>query len=167
MKYRDIVLNGSDGLQFRLVKYSDRYNSCLDNFKDADKSLVECVRECPKIYSELSDHQSYMIFDNKQDICIGIVYIGTSCDERNLDVRLQLDESKFNNKNDMFVAINQIIDVLGYCFRDMDNIEVNMVSDIDLSGYDTKYKKMVYDAKLVTYMFANKINGKKRIYRGK
>lgn len=165
MKYRDIVLNGSDGLQFKLVKYNDKYKLCLEGFKNLDSRLADCVINCPKIYSELSEHQSYMIFDNKQDICIGVIYIGISCDERNLEVRLQLDESKILDKDSLMNVADQIIDVLGYCFRDKDNIEVDMVNDIYLSEYDMKYKKMVYDAKIVTYMFVNKIHGKKRVYR--
>jgi len=164
MKYRDVILNGSDGFQFKLVKYRDEYNVILDNFYNVDEELLDCVKEFPKIYSELSDYQSYIIFDNKKDICIGLVCIGTSCDEKDLEVKIQVDEREFSIGEEFYIIVDQIIDILGYCFRNMNNIEVDLVNKIDLSNYSDKYKKIIYDEKMITYVFCNKIDGKKRVY---
>lgn len=166
MIYKDIVLNGPNGFEFKLIKYNDNYSSLLTNFTNPDKNLINFVKKCPKLYSESSECQSYMILD-KEYTCIGIIYIGTSCDELDLEVKLQLDEKKFTNETDIYNTIDQIIDVLGYCYRDKNHIEVNLVNNIDLSKYDPKYQKKIYDKNLTTYIFPNKINGKKRKYKRK
>ena len=115
MKYKSISLNGTDNYQYSLVKYEDKYKHILDSMEGIDTNLIDSVIACPVIYSINSDHQAYMIVKD-DDIGVGATYIGTSTDEKDLEVKLQLDESKFANETEMYMLINQLVDSLGlYC----------------------------------------------------
>jgi len=158
MKYRSITLNGNKDHIFSLVKYNEVYKEYLEEFRKINCELADCVEQCPKIYSELSEHQCYMIF---RDEChyVGAIYIGTSTDEKNLEIKLQFDEKYFESKNEIFIVIEQIIDSLGLYLYDKENIEIDLINDIDLSLFNKfKYKKKVYDEKKTTYTCTNKQN---------
>ena len=94
MKYRSITLNGNKRHNYRLVKYTTEYKIDLEELKNINYELAECVEQCPTIYSEQSDHQSYMIFNGRRN-CVGAIYIGTSSDEKNLEIKLQFKEEDF------------------------------------------------------------------------
>lgn len=156
MKYKSISLNGNKDYKYSLVKYEDKYKDILDSMEEIDVNLIGSVMECPVIYSINSDHQAYMIVKG-DDIGVGATYIGTSTDEKDLEVKLQLDESKFNNETEMYMLINQLIDSLGlYCY-DKENIYINLVNEIDLSKYNClKYKREYLLPNISTYVCSNK-----------
>ena len=156
MKYRSITLNGNKNHQYKLVKYNDENSIKLLKLNNPDKELVDCVKEWPKVYSELSEHQSYMIYDHKK--CVGLICITTSTNERNLELKVWFDDKYFESNNEILNVIYQLIDSLGLYFYDKENIEIELVNDIDLSKIDSfKFKKNIYDENLTTYMCSNKI----------
>ena len=135
MKYKNIVLNGNDGYQYSLVKYERDCFYIFDSLQNLDRNLVRIVREGPIIYSENSDYQPYMLVKNK-GIVVGVAIIMTSCDKKDLEALVQLDEEKFRTKRDMEEMIDQLIDSLAlYCY-DKENIVVNLENDIDLEKYN-------------------------------
>ena len=93
MKYKSISLNGNKDYQYSLVKYEDKYKHILDSMEGIDTNLIDSVIACPVIYSINSDHQAYMIVKD-DDIGVGATYVGTSTDEKDLEVKLQLDAVK-------------------------------------------------------------------------
>ena len=158
MKYRNITLNGNKEYLYSLIKYSEKYTKHLEEFRRINPELSKDVEMCPKIYSELSEHQSYMIFRDNY-ACVGIIYIGTSIDEKNLEVKVQFDEKCFQTKNDIVALIEQLIDSLGLYFYNKESIEIELLNNIDLSQYKRfKFKKKLYDEKLTTYIYSNKGN---------
>ncbi len=156
MKYKSISLNGTDNYQYSLVKYEDKYEHILDPMEEIDDNLINLVKTCPKIYSVNSDHQAYMIVKG-DDIGVGATYIGTSTDEKDLEVKLQLDESKFTNETEMYMLINQLVDSLGlYCYE-RENIYINLINKIDLSKYNgLKYNREYLLPNISTYICSNK-----------
>lgn len=135
MRYRSITLTDPELI---FIKYENRYEKYLEEMKQLDDKLVSLVVKCPSIYSELSDHQSYMIFKGMFN-CIGAIYIGTSTDEQDLEIDIQFIEEKFKNKEDITKVLEKIIDSLKfYCF-DKKNIRIHLFNDIDLEN--TKYAK--------------------------
>ena len=158
MKYRSITLNGNKRHNYRLVKYTTEYKIDLEELKNINYELAECVEQCPTIYSEQSDHQSYMIFNGRRN-CVGAIYIGTSSDEKNLEIKLQFKEEDFRTQEDVVAVIEQLIDSLGLYFSDKESIEIELCNDIDLSKFNSaRFKKKVYDAKLTTYICSNQRN---------
>ena len=141
MKYKSISLNGTDKYQYSLVKYEEKYNNIIKQLKTINADLLNSVLQCPIIYSEDSEHQAYMIVKG-DDIGVGATYIGTSCDEKDLEVTLQLDESEFASETEMYMLVNQLVDSLGlYCYE-RENIYINLINKIDLSKYNAlKYKR--------------------------
>ena len=155
MKYRDITLNSRNNFKFKLVKYNKDYELDLSKFYKPNEKILDCVRTFPTIYSELSEEQSYIILDDN-DSCIGIIVIGTSCDEKNLEISLQIDYIKFLDERKAYFIINEIVDALGFCFCDKKRIEIT--TDIDLCKYDSKYEKRFYDKNVIRYIYQNKVN---------
>ena len=157
MKYKSISLNGTDKYQYSLVKYEEKYNDIIKQLKTINVDLLNSVLQCPKIYSEESEHQAYMIVKG-DDIGVGATYIGTSCDEKDLEVTLQLDESEFSNETEMYMLVNQLVDSLGlYCYE-RENIYINLINKIDLSKYNAlKYKREYHYMSMDTYCCNNKM----------
>lgn len=156
MKYKSISLNGNKDYQYSLVKYEDKYNIILKHLKNINADLLNSVWQCPILYSEESDHQAYMIVRDVNE-GVGATYIGTSTDEKDLEVTLQLDEDKFDDEVDMYKLINQLVDSLGRYFYDKENIYINLVNKIDLSIYNSlKYKRQVHYMSMDTYCCNNK-----------
>ena len=155
MKYKSISLNGTDNYQYSLVKYEDKYKYILDSMEGIDTNLIDSVMACPVIYSINSDHQAYMIVKG-DDIGVGATYIGTSTDEKDLEVKLQLDESKFANETEMYMLINQLVDSLGlYCYE-RKNICIELLNKIDLSKYNClKYNREYLLPNIFTYVCSN------------
>ena len=155
MKYKSISLNGTDNYQYSLVKYEDKYKYILDSIEGIDTNLIDSVMACPVIYSINSDHQAYMIVKG-DDIGVGATYIGTSTDEKDLEVKLQLDESKFANETEMYMLINQLVDSLGlYCYE-RKNICIELLNKIDLSKYNClKYNREYLLPNIFTYVCSN------------
>lgn len=155
MKYKSISLNGTDNYQYSLVKYEDKYKHILDSMEGIDTNLIDSVIACPVIYSINSDHQAYMIVKD-DDIGVGATYIGTSTDEKDLEVKLQLDESKFTNETEMYMLINQLVDSLGlYCYE-RENIYIYLKNKIDLSKYNgSKYNRKYLLPNIFTYVCSN------------
>ena len=124
--------------------------------KGIDDYLIDSVIACPVIYSLVSNHQAYMLVKD-DDIGVGATYIGTSTDEKDLEVKLQLDESKFTNETEMYMLINQLVDSLGlYCYE-RENIYIYLKNKIDLSKYNgLKYKEMCLFPHVSTYVCSNK-----------
>lgn len=158
MKYRSISLNGNKGRQYSLVKYSDEYKNYLKELRKMNKELAYLVEECPKIYSELSEHQSYMIFQGRC-MCVGAINIGTSTNEKNLEIEVELNEKYFDSQVEIVRVIEQLIESLKLYFFDKENIEINLINNIDLSKVNPyEYHKTVYNEKLTTYICSNKRN---------
>lgn len=155
MKYKSISLNGTDKHQYSLVKYEDKYKSILDSMEGIDDYLIDSVIACPVLYSVNSDHQAYMLVKD-DDIGVGATYIGTSTDEKDLEVKLQLDESKFTNETEMYMLINQLVDSLGlYCYE-RKNIYIKLMNKIDLSKYNgLKYNREYLLPNISTYVCSN------------
>jgi len=156
MKYRSITLNGNKGVPYALVKYTKEYKRYLEKLRELNPELADSVEQGPKIYSEQSEHQSYMIFSGRRD-CVGAIYIGTSTDEKNLEIKLHFKEKYFKTNYDIVAVIEQLVDSLGLYFYDKENIEIELCNDIDLSQFNKyRFKKKVYDAKLTTYTCSNR-----------
>lgn len=156
MKYKSITLNGNKGVPYSLVKYTKEYKRYLEKLRELNPELADCVEQCPKIYSEQSEHQSYMIFSGRRD-CVGAIYIGTSIDEKTLEIKLQFDEKYFKTNADIVAVIEQLVDSLGLYFYDKENIEIELCNDIDLSQFNKfRFKKQVYDDKITTYTCSNR-----------
>ena len=156
MKYKSISLNGTDKYQYSLVKYEEKYNDIIKQLKTINVDLLNSVLQCPKIYSEESEHQAYMIVKG-DDIGVGATYIGTSCDEKDLEVTLQLDEEKFDDDLDMYKFIEQLVDSLGRYFYEKNNVYINLINKIDLSKYNGfKYKREYHYMSMDTYCCSNK-----------
>ena len=156
MKYKSISLNGTDKYQYSLVKYEKKYNDIIKQLKTINVDLLNSVLQCPKIYSEESEHQAYMIVKG-DDIGVGATYIGTSCDEKDLEVTLQLDEEKFDDDLDMYKFIEQLVDSLGRYFYEKNNVYINLINKIDLSKYNGfKYKREYHYMSMDTYCCSNK-----------
>ena len=155
MKYKSISLNGTDKHQYSLVKYEDKYKSILDSMEGIDDYLIDSVIACPVLYSVNSDHQAYMLVKD-DDIGVGATYIGTSTDEKDLEVKLQLDKSKFTDETEMYMLINQLVDSLGlYCYE-RKNIYINLINKIDLSKYNgLKYNRKYLLPNIFTYVCSN------------
>ena len=162
MKYENIVMIGKNGSTFKFVKYSDEYEKLLSEFNNPNIKILSCVKSFPTTYSELSEEQSYLIL-NIIDRCIGIIFIGTSCDEKDLEIKIQLDETKFSSARELCFITDEIVDRLGYCFRDKDYIEVILANNINLCDFSSKYLRKVYDSNLTTFIFPNTLNGQKQI----
>lgn len=158
MKYRSISLNGNKHRQYNLVKYNDDYKYYLKELRKMNKSLADLIEICPKIYSELSEHQSYMIFEGIY-ACVGAINIETSTDEKNLEIEVELNEKHFDSQGKIIMVIEQLIESLKLYFFDKENIEINLINDIDLSKFNPyEYQKKIYDEKLTTYICSNKLN---------
>lgn len=167
MKYRSISLNGTKLYQYSLVKLDKTDNNPLEELRTKhyltelrkiNKRLADYVENGPKIYSELSEHQSYMIFcgNNK---CVGAINIEPSTDEKNLEIELQFDEKHFKSQEEMLEVLEQVVESLKLYFYDKENIEIKLNHNIDLSKIDPfKYQKKVYDENLTTYMCSNEQN---------
>lgn len=155
MKYKSISLNGTDNYQYSLVKYEDKYKDILGSMKEIDVNLIDSVIAGPRIYSVDSDHQAYMLVKD-DDIGVGATYIGTSTDEKDLEVTLQLDEDKFDDEVDMYKLINQLVDSLGlYCYE-RENIYICLKNKINLSKYNSlKYKEVYLLPNISTYICSN------------
>jgi len=111
MKYRSITLNGNKGVPYALVKYTKEYKRYLEKLRELNPELADSVEQGPKIYSEQSEHQSYMIFSGRRD-CVGAIYIGTSTDEKNLEIKLHFKEKYFKTNYDIVAVIEQLVDSL-------------------------------------------------------
>lgn len=158
MKYRNISLNGNKGWHYNLVKYNDEYKKYLVELRNMNEELADSVELCPKIYSELSEHQSYMIFQGEYR-CVGAIKIGTSTDKKNLEIEVQLNEKHFTSQQEIIKVIEQLIESLKLYFFDKENIEINLINNIDLSKVNSyKYHQKVYDENLITYTCTNKKN---------
>ena len=155
MKYKSISLNGTDKHQYSLVKYEDKYKSILDSMEGIDDYLIDSVIACPVLYSVNSDHQAYMIVRDVNE-GVGATYIGTSTDEKDLEVKLQLDKSKFTDETEMYMLINQLVDSLGlYCYE-RKNIYIKLMNKIDLSKYNgLKYNRKYLLPNIFTYVCSN------------
>ncbi len=160
MRYRSITLNNCEKDQFVLIKYSEEYKEYLEELRRMNEYLASSVEKCPTIYSELCDHQSYMIFSGETN-CIGAIYIATSTDEKNLEIEVHFIEEKFENKEGIIDVLEQIISTLGfYCF-DKENIEIHLLNNIDLEKINKyKYKKNCISENITTYTTTNKFNNK-------
>ena len=160
MKYRNITLNGNIDSQYSLIKYNDEYKYHLEELRKLNKELADSVENCPKIYSENSEEQSYMIMRDNRD-CVGAIYIGTSTNEKNLEIKVHFNEKYFKSPEHIAKIIEMLIDSLSLYFYDKENIEIHLVNNIDLSKYNKyKFKKKIYDQNLTTYIFSNECNYK-------
>ena len=111
MKYRNISLNNSSEVSYELVKYEEKYNKYLNDLKTLDDTLVSSVINCPKIYSEESPEQSYMIIRDNYEL-IGAINIGMTFDEQDLFVKLQLIENYFGNKEEITDFLEILVESL-------------------------------------------------------
>jgi len=158
MKYRSITLNENFRSMYSLVKYTDEYKRHLEEYRKVNPELADYVKNFPEVFSEESDHQSYMII---RDIhhCIGAIYIGTSTNEKDLEIKIHFDEKYLRTEIAIGEMIDQIVESLGLYFYDKENIEIELVNNVDLSEHNCfKYKKKVYDENLTTYIYSNKKN---------
>ena len=160
MKYRNITLNGNYQSQYSLIKYNDEYKYHLEELRKLNKELADYVENCPKIYSENSEEQSYMIMRNNRD-CVGAIYIATSTNELNLEIKVHFNEKYFESPEHIVKNIEKLVESLSLYFYDKENIEIQLVNNIDLSKFNKyKFKKKIYDENLTTYIFSNEVNNK-------
>lgn len=161
MRYRSITLNENEMFQYSLVKYEEKYKENLEELNGVNEYLVDSVKKCPHIYSELSEHQSYMIFRGSHT-CVGAINIGTSTDEKNLEVKVEFIENKFDSKENLIGVLEQLVTSLGMFFFDKDNIEVRMYNDISLEDLNKyayhKYQPNYLFENVTTYTISNKQN---------
>lgn len=160
MRYRSISLNDNKKYQFSLVKYTEEYQAQLAEIKEMNEELAVYIENCPKIYSEQSDQQNYMIFC-ETDICIGAITIGTSTDEKNLEIKVQFIEEKFEDKESIVAVLEQLLTSLGmYCY-DRENIEIHLLNNIDLEKVNKyQYKKNCLFENVTTYTISNQYNNR-------
>ena len=154
MRYRNISLNGKD-VNYHLVKYEDKFKRQLEDLKKIDERLALSVVNCSKSFSELSEYQCYMILDDFQSL-VGCLQLAPSTDDRNLEVTLKYDENKFNERKSFNEFFKILLDSLGLFGAKYENLEVRFLNDVDLSRYLCQRK--VYDEKLTTYIFSNRLN---------
>ena len=159
MKYKSISLNGSiHGHEYGLLKYEDKYQSYLEEFERVSPKFAAGIKEGARIYSELSDYQDYMILEDEK-LCIGGVFIGTSCDEENLEIKVSLLENHFENEDAMAQFLDFLGESLKWYFPEMKNLEIRLENVVDLSKYfPLKYRKDVYSEFLTTYTCSNSRN---------
>ena len=165
MEYRNIMLTKNNKWPLALIKYTEEYRKYLEQIKWFNRELADIIEKSPKIYSELSDHQSYMIFLG-EDYCIGGINIATSCDEKNLELEIHFNEKYIYLPEEINEITEHIVDGLSYNYPNKENIEIRLLNNVDLSRYHKyKYIKKVYDEKLTTYTCKNKYKntGIKRI----
>lgn len=150
MRYRSITLNENEMFQYSLVKYEEKYKENLEELNGVNEYLVDSLKKCPHIYSESSEHQSYMIFRGSHT-CVGAINIGTSTDEKNLEIKVEFIENKFDSKENLIGVLEQLVTSLGMFFFDKDNIEVRMYNDINLEDLN----KYAYHKYQPNYLFEN------------
>lgn len=162
MRYKNIRLKNRS--KFNLQKYNEHQEMLvsyleegIEKLKRIDSTLADAVIKCPSIYSELSDHQAYFITRGLFDY-VGSIYIGTSTDEKDLEVKLYLDEDRFIEESQMIKLIGEIVDSLCFYCWDKKNIEIKLVNDIDLQSIDNSFEKQVYSPNNIGYKKANKYN---------
>lgn len=158
MRYRSISLNGNRIDKYSLVKYTDKYKTYLEELRKMNEILADAVENGPKLYSELSEHQSYMIFRGV-DECVGAINIGTSTDEKDLEIEIQFDEKHLAVLEEMYKVVEQIVESLKLYFFYKRNIKVKLNNGLDLAKVNgAKYQKRVYDGNLTTYICTNERN---------
>ena len=124
--------------------------------KKINSSLADSIEKCPKIYSELSEHQSYLIFLG-ENYCVGGINIGTSCDEKNLELEIGFDEKCIYLPEEIYEITEHIVDNLAYNFQDKEWIEIKLFNNVDLFRQNKhKYIKNIYSEKIITYSCKNK-----------
>lgn len=156
MEYRSVKLSEDGKWSLALIKYTEEYKEYLEQIKKFNKTLADYIEKCPKIYSVQSEHQSYMIFLGEK-YCIGGINIGTSFDEKNLELEIHFDENHICLPDAIYQIVEQIVDGLAYHFPDNERIEIRLLNNVDLTRYNRhKYIKMVYSEKLITYSCKNK-----------
>ena len=154
MEYRSILLAKNNKWPLALIKYTEEYKKYLEQIKRINSSLADSIERCPKMYSELSEHQSYMIFLG-EDYCVGGINIETSCDEKKLELEIHFDEKYIYLPEEIYEITDHIVDSLSYYFPDKEKIETKLINNVDLSKYNNKYTKLVYDEKMATYICVN------------
>lgn len=156
MEYRSIMLTRDKKWPLALIKYTEEYKKYLQQIKRYNTALADSVEKCPKMYSEISEHQSYMIFLG-ENYCVGAIYIGTSIDEKNLELEIHFDEKYIYFPEEINEITEHIVDGLSYNYPNKEEIEIRLLNDVDLSRYHKyKYVKKVYNEKLTTYTCKNK-----------
>ena len=154
MEYRSIIFTKNNKWPLALIKYTEEYRKYLEQIKWFNRELADTIEKSPKIYSELSDHQSYMIFLG-ENYCIGGINITTSCDEKKLELEIHFNEKYIYLPEEMNEITEHIVDGLSYNYPDKEEIEIRLLNTVDLSRYH-KYIRKVYDEKLTTYTCRNK-----------
>lgn len=155
MKYKSIMFTKHEKWPLALIKYTEEYRKYLEQIKKFNKNLADYIENCPKIYSEESEHQSYMIFLG-EDYCIGGINIGTSFDEKNLELEIHFNEKYICSTEEIYEITEHIVDSLSYNFPDKERIEIKQLNNIDLCRLNRqKYIKIVYSEKLTTYSCKN------------
>jgi len=156
MEYRNIMFTKNEKWPLALIKYTEEYKKYLERIKRINSSLADAVERYPKIYSEESQHQSYMIFLG-EEYCIGAIYIATSFDEKNLELEIHFDEKYICLPEETCEITEHIVDSLAYNFPDKERIEIRLLNDVDLSRHNKyKYIKTVYSERLTKYSCKNK-----------
>ncbi len=165
MKFRSISLNEDNSKNldtYGLVKYTDErfkeYEKLyLDELEKLDKNLVGRVKLYPKVFREDGHKQCYMIVKNCYK-CVGIVETGLTKIGKDLGVQIQLNEEYLSSEQ-MNNLIEQLVESLKLFFFDMENIEIWLHNDIDLSKINEyKYHKKVLESGLPIYICSNKKN---------
>ena len=156
MKYRNIMFTKSKKCPLALIKYTDEYRKYLEQIKKFNMELADSIERCSKLYSEESEHQSYMIFLG-EDYCIGGINIETSFDEKNLELEIHFNEKYICLPEETCEIIEHMIDGLSRNFINKERIEIRLLNEVELSRYHKyTYIKKVYDEKLTTYTCKNR-----------
>ena len=155
MRYRNISLNDDKGAMYYLVKYSDEYRCKEREIKTYTPSLADTILTAPTTFSELSDHQGYMLLNENSEL-LGLVSIGTSTDEKDLELEVEFSEERLPSKRNKVNALYTLLDAIELYFNDKDNIEIRLHNEIDLSMVNLlKFSRMPYSEDYVTYRCKN------------
>lgn len=156
MLYKSI--SSIKGRYFNFIKYDKSYQRQLEKLFELSPKFAKAVESYPKMFSELSEHQSYLLL-NDSYFLIGAVVLGTSEDEQTLEVNLYFvpDEIKPEYFNEM---LSELIQSLENYFYNKKAIEIQFLNSIDESLLQNElgFTKKVYAVNFTTYHRENKFN---------
>ena len=156
MEYRNVLFTKNVKWPLALIKYTEEYKEYLERIKKFSSRLANSIERCPKIYSEMGEHQSYMIFLG-ENYCVGGINIETSFDEKTLELEIHFDEKYIYLPEEIFEITEHIVDSLARNYPDKERVEIKLLNNVELSKYNKhKYIKNVYNERLITYSCINR-----------
>lgn len=91
-----------------------------------------------------------------ENCCVGAIYIGTSFDEKNLELEIHFDKKYIYLPEEIYEITEHLVEGVSCNFPDKERIEIKLLNNVDLTKHNKhKYIKIVYDEKLTTYRCIN------------